>query len=231
MKLPPVSMMVAMTPKGVIGNKGSMPWHLARDMKRFVKFTTNSAVVMGPKTYASLPPKHRPLKNRLNIVLTSNRDYKPEPDVLVAHNPSQALELAAIKGWHEFFVIGGAMVYMSFLQYAETLYVTYVDADIKGDTYFPHWEKEDWREVWLESEWKQPEGDHYPTRFAEYRRVIHATPTKEISWRHPDELRAKMLEKPKEPEKIPYQAPKKTKKKAAKKHKPKIRARKKKARR
>lgn len=169
MKMPPVSMIVAMThPGGVIGNKSVMPWgvrDLPRDMARFKKLTHNSAVVMGPKTYESIG---KPLENRLNIILTRNRKYQRPRGMLVAHDPGQALQLAANENYVEFFVIGGAMVYASFLPAAERLYITYVGSSLEGDTTFPYWDKSVWNEVWIESKWRKGVKDRFPTRFAEY---------------------------------------------------------------
>lgn len=170
MKLPVVSLICAMTLKGVIGNNGTMPWQLRRDMKRFKKLTTGSAVVMGPKTYASIG---KPLPGRLNIIITTSRKYEAPPGVLVAHDSRQALELAAIRQYAEFFAIGGATVYTSFMSLPQTehLFITHINSDIEGDTHFPHWNKDEWRKVWEEKEWVQEEGDDYPTRFAEFRRL------------------------------------------------------------
>jgi dihydrofolate reductase len=163
-------MIVAMTPQGVIGNRGVMPWRLPRDMARFKKFTTrgNTAVVMGPKTLESIG---RPLNHRLNIVLTSQQDYQ-KPGVLVAHDARQCLELAAIHGQREFFVIGGAMVYATFFPLAAHLFVTYVLSEASGDTHFPHWNKAEWNEVYVEKKWRQGAADTHATRFAEYGRLL-----------------------------------------------------------
>jgi dihydrofolate reductase len=183
-ELPPVSMSVAMTPKGVIGNKGVMPWKSKRDMRRFVDLTEGLPVVMGPKTYLSLPDKSRPLPNRRNIVLTTNRDYQAPSGVLVAHSPRQAVEYAAVYEHHDVFVIGGSMVYNSFLaDWAQTLYVTYVWSEEDGDTHFPYWDKSEWREVWTEKKWRKEAKDTHFTRFAEYRRVIQPLQNIRHIWR------------------------------------------------
>jgi len=191
MKLAPVSIIAAVTAKGgVIGNNGIMPWKLKSDLVRFRKLTTPSAVVMGPKTYASIG---KPLPNRLNIVLTTNREYIPAPGVRVAHDVRQARDMAATateehdKGYPEFFAIGGAAVYTSFMPIAEVLFITEVDADIKGDTHFPHWDKSEWHQVTQDPLWKQEDGDEYPTRFIEYHRLPKSTPPGRMSWRHPSE--------------------------------------------
>lgn len=170
MKLPAVSLICAMTLRGVIGNNGTMPWHIKRDMKRFKRLTNKSAVVMGPKTYESIG---KPLEGRLNIIITTNRKFEAPSDVLIAHDPRQAVELAAIRGYAEFFAIGGATVYTSFLSLpqAEHLFITHINSDIEGDTHFPHWNSSEWHKVWEEKDWVQQEGDDYPTRFAEFRRI------------------------------------------------------------
>ena len=179
MDLPAVSMIAAMTHKRrVIGNKGAMPWtRLRRDMVRFVKLTRNSAVVMGPKTYTSIG---KPLKGRLNIIITTNHDYEAPKGVLVAHDPQQALELAAINHKREFFVIGGAMVYTSFLPLAETVYITYVRSDKRGDTHFPRWNKKEWYQAWSEEKFHRGvykgKRDSFSTKFAEYRRNLKPLP-------------------------------------------------------
>jgi dihydrofolate reductase len=143
---------------------------------------------MGPKTYASLPEERRPLKGRLNIIITSNYEYKAPEGVLVARDPRQALELAGINNCIELFVIGGAMVYTSFLplQETETLYITYVNSGIEGDTHFPHWNKSEWHQAWAEQEFRKKEGDSFPTMFAEYRRILKPLPENtQTNWRLP----------------------------------------------
>ncbi len=188
MKLPAVSLIAAMTLKGVIGNEGTMPWQrIKRDMDRFRKLTAKSAVVMGPKTYESIG---KPLPGRLNIIITTNRKYEAPPGVLIAHDPRQALELAAIREYPEFFAIGGATVYTSFLSLPQTehLFLTHINSDMEGDTRFPHWNKDEWRKAWEEEEWTQGKDDDYPTRFAEFRRVPTAQRVdSRLSWPHPRE--------------------------------------------
>ena len=185
MHLPVVSMIVAMTPKGVIGINNAMPWSLKRDMDRFSELTIPNVAVMGPKTYASLPLPFRPLPDRLNIVITTNRQYKPEKGVLVAHDTRQARELAGSRGYQELFVIGGAHVYTSFMPVAEHLFVTFVDADIEGDTHFPHWNEDEWYKVYKEEVGKKKEGDMYTTRFAEYCRKQPPSQETQFNWRLP----------------------------------------------
>jgi dihydrofolate reductase len=185
MKLPEVSMICAMTPRGVIGNNGTMPWHIPRDLKYFAKRTRDSAVVMGPKTLASIG---KPLKGRLNIVLTSNRRFNAD-GVVVAHDERQALELAAIGNYPEFFVIGGAMVYQSFMRMAQQIFITFVWSEMTGDTHFPHWDRSEWKRVWIEKRWRIRQGDEYPSKFAHFRRIPPPlSADRQFSWRREEFL-------------------------------------------
>jgi len=169
MKLPPVSIIAAMTVRGgVIGRDGRMPWSLKSDLKRFQKLTTPSAMVMGPKTYKSIG---RALPGRLSIVITTARKVEAPPGVEIAHDVSQALHIARRHDYAECFAIGGAAVYMHFMPIAEKLYLTEIDADIEGDTRFPHWDTKQWHRITQNLEWKHHEGDEYPTRFVEYHRL------------------------------------------------------------
>ena len=183
MKLPEVSMICAMTPRGVIGNNGTMPWHIPRDLRFFKKRTRNSAVVMGPRTFASIG---KPMPERLNIDLTTDRGFNAD-GVLVAHDTRQALELAAIRNSPEFFMIGGAMVYKSFLPLAQQIFMTFVWSETTGDTHFPHWDRSEWKRVWIERRWRICQGDQYPTKFAHFRRKQAPPPeNRQVNWRRED---------------------------------------------
>ena len=170
MKLPPVTIVAAMTPKRVIGNNGRMPWEIPSDLKRFKKLTTPGAVVMGPKTFASLPLKHRPLPGRFNIVITTNRKWE-HPGVFTAHSAREALELAAVHGHHELYAIGGTSVYETFIPLAEQMFVTLIQTDAEGDTYFPHYYDSDWYSTRHNPTWKLEPGDPVPPMLMHYRRV------------------------------------------------------------
>ena len=126
-----MSLIWAQARGGVIGADGALPWHLPEDMKLFRERTTGSTVVMGRRTWESLPERFRPLPGRTNVVLTSDGDWAAEgahragsvDDVLAAH--------AAL------WVIGGGAVYAAFLPFAHRLVVTDVDLDVAGDTWAP----------------------------------------------------------------------------------------------
>ena len=128
-----LSMIWAEDEGGCIGKDNTMPWgRLPADMKWFRKHTMGKAIIMGRKTYDTLPG---PLKRRQNIVLTRQESFKAHPDVMVACNPAKALRTAL--GWDEVVIIGGAQVYQIFLEKVTTLYRTTVHHRFDGDTFFP----------------------------------------------------------------------------------------------
>jgi dihydrofolate reductase len=172
MKLPPVTIVAAMTPDRVIGNKGTLPWHVPSDLRRFKKLTTPGAVVMGPKTFASiLASIRKPLPGRFNIVLTTNRKWE-YPGVCVAHSAREALELAAINQQYEFYAIGGTSVFETFIPLAEQMFLTLIQSSVEGDTHFPHYNESEWYNVYQDPEWRLEEGDPVPVKLMNYKRVM-----------------------------------------------------------
>lgn len=172
MKLPPVTIVAAMTPDRVIGNKGALPWHVPSDLRRFRKLTTPGAVVMGPKTFASIIAHiGKPLPGRFNIVLTTNRHWE-YPEVCVAHSAREALEKAAVNQQHEFYAIGGTSVFETFIPLAEQMFITLIDAKVEGDTYFPHYNGSEWYSVYQNPPWRHEEGDPFPVKLMNYKRVV-----------------------------------------------------------
>ena len=138
---PPVSIIVAMAENRVIGRKGSLPWHLSEDLKRFRKLTTGHAIIMGRKTYDSIG---RPLPQRRSIVISRNPEFASE-GVEVVSSLDEALDLTAND--NEAFVIGGASIYEQAMSVATKLYVTRVHADVEGDIYFPEFNLADWEPI------------------------------------------------------------------------------------
>ncbi|MCP2031928.1 dihydrofolate reductase [Okibacterium sp. HSC-33S16] len=124
----------------VIGRDGVMPWHIPEDLAHFKAVTLGSAVVMGRKTWDSLPERFRPLDGRRNIVVTRQRDWAAD-GIEVAHSLEDALELAggpaqgAGSPW--VWVIGGAEIFAAVLDRADRLEVTEIRASIAGDTFAP----------------------------------------------------------------------------------------------
>ena len=131
---------------GVIGKNNTLPWHLPEDLAHFKATTMGQPVIMGRKTWDSLPPKFRPLPGRLNIVVTRNRDWQAH-GAQVAHSVHEALALCPDQNpW----VIGGAELYALALPLAERVVVTEIDADFEGDAFAPTLGPE-WREQRRES--------------------------------------------------------------------------------
>jgi dihydrofolate reductase len=131
-----VSLIAAHTRNRVIGKNNDLPWRLPNDMKYFMETTQGHCVIMGRKNYESLPPKYRPLANRTNIVVTRTLQYEA-PGCTVVHSFTDALAAAEQKNESEVFIIGGAEIYAQALPLAHRLYLTEIDAQLEGDTYFP----------------------------------------------------------------------------------------------
>ncbi len=135
-----IAFVVAVDRNKVIGKDGGLPWRLPDDMKHVREVTMGKPLIMGRRTYASIG---HPLEGRTNIVLTRDPTFNPA-GVLVARTPSEALRLAGDAP--EIIVFGGAQVFKEFLPMAERIYMTSVDAEVGGDTYFDMG-KDDWRVV------------------------------------------------------------------------------------
>ena len=127
---------------GVIGKGGDLAWRDPIDMAHFRKVTMGHTVVMGRKTWESLPPKFRPLPGRRNIVMTRQEGWKAD-SVEVANGTLEVLELTRDCG--KIFVIGGAEVYARFIHFADELLLTEVHTELEGDTYFPDWRRLDFK--------------------------------------------------------------------------------------
>jgi dihydrofolate reductase len=135
----PFSIIVAMDEKGGIGKDGDLPWKLSADMKYFRETTTgkgSNAVIMGRKTWDSIPEKYRPLPGRKNIVLSRQADFSLPEGTGLAHSLDEALGLAADSD--EVFVIGGGSLYQEALKHGDcnAIFLTAVHATFDCDTFF-----------------------------------------------------------------------------------------------
>ena len=143
---------VARARNGVIGRDGGLPWRLSGDLAFFKKTTLGKPVIMGRKTWDSLPT--RPLPGRTNIVLSRDGSFNPHYAV-VCEDFSQAVQIgreqAEDDGVEEVCVIGGAALFALALPKARRMYLTEVDADVDGDVHFPDFDETAWREVASES--------------------------------------------------------------------------------
>ena len=141
MEKPPITLIVARAQNGVIGRDGKLPWHIPADLKRFKVLTMGSVMVMGRRTFDSLPGL---LPGRRHVVLTRDRNWSAE-GAEVVHDVDAALRLA---GGERVSVIGGAEIFELFLPIADRLELTEVLADVPGDTTMPDpRESGGWREV------------------------------------------------------------------------------------
>ena len=159
-----LSIIAAMSANRVIGSNNDLPWRLPEDWKRFKSLTMGHHLIMGRKTFESIG---QPLPGRTTVVITRQTGYAPE-GVLVAHSVEQALQMAA--GDDEVFVAGGAQIYQQMLPRADRMYLTSIDAEFEGDTYFPEFEESDW-ELISEEGYAQDEKNPYPYTFLTYERV------------------------------------------------------------
>ena len=122
-----------------IGKNGGLIWDNPTDLARFRELTREHPIIMGRKTWESLPAGRRPLPKRVNIVVTHDPDYAA-PGAELASTIEEALELAKrAPGSDEIWVIGGGMIYSLALPYADRLYLTLVDDEVAGDAAFPEW--------------------------------------------------------------------------------------------
>ena len=141
-----ISLIAAVGKKRELGFGNKLPWNLPDDLKRFREFTRGHAVIMGRKTYESIG---HALPDRKNIVITRNTGYAA-PGVTVIGSIEDAIKEAkkdASDPGAEIFVIGGGEIYKLALPYADKMYLTYVDADVPADAYFPEFDEHEWRAV------------------------------------------------------------------------------------
>ena len=129
-----LNLIFASARNGVIGNQGTLPWRLPEDMAHFKRTTLGCPVIMGRKTWDSLPPKFRPLPGRLNVVITRQADWQAS-GALRADSLVQAMALCPADS--DVWVIGGAEIYALALPLAASAIVTHIEADFEGDAYAP----------------------------------------------------------------------------------------------
>lgn len=157
-----ISFIAAMSENRVIGDNGQLPWHLPNDLKHFKKLTLGNHILMGRKTFDSLK---KPLPNRSNYVLTTNRDFKPD-NVSIVHKKQEVLQLPI----DELMIIGGEELFRLFMPECERIYLTLVHTVMRGDAYFP--ELEGFIEI-SRHNCPQDERHLYTYSFIEYVRLSH----------------------------------------------------------
>jgi dihydrofolate reductase len=157
---PIIALVVAMAENGAIGRGGDLPWHLTSDMRHFRAITMGKPIIMGRRTFKSLP---RVLDGRVNIVLTRNAAFEPQ-GAIMAYNLDEALDVArraaAKADVDEIMIIGGEDVFREALPQAGRIYLTEVHASPDADTWFPDLDLSEWREVSREAHQAGPKDDH-----------------------------------------------------------------------
>lgn len=148
MKKPCISLIVAVSENNAIGKNNDLCWYLPKDLKYFKETTAGHTVIMGRKNWESIPEKYRPLKGRLNIVLSKNKNFSL-PDATVVHSLEKGLEIALQSGDSEPFIIGGGKVYREAVEkdLVDKMYITHVKTEVDGDTFFPDFDQNRWELV------------------------------------------------------------------------------------
>jgi dihydrofolate reductase len=143
MSKPTLTLIAAVASNGVIGIANRLPWSLPADLKHFKALTTGHTVIMGRRTWESLPPRFRPLPGRHNIVVTRDAGYQATGATVATSLPAAV----ALSQGDETFVIGGAELYTAAMPLADRLQLTEIDSTFEGDTHFPTIDLQHWRET------------------------------------------------------------------------------------
>nr|AIA13694.1 Dihydrofolate reductase [uncultured bacterium] len=141
-----ISLIAALSKNRVIGKNNDLPWKLPDDMKFFMEKTKGHHTIMGRKNYDSIPLKFKPLPQRTNIVVTRQKNFQA-PGCIVVDSLENGLAIAQDNDEPETFIIGGAEIYKLGLPHANRLYLTEIDAEIDGDTFFPAVDRNQWKEI------------------------------------------------------------------------------------
>jgi dihydrofolate reductase len=160
-----ISIIVAVAQNDAIGKNNDLLWHISADMKRFKQLTSDHTLIMGKRTYLSLPVK--PLPNRRSIVITDDPDDQFEGCFMVY---SIEAALALCNRLEENFVIGGASVYRQFLPLTDRLYLTKVHKDFDGDVFFPNVNYDNWKLI-SEENYPPDEKNDFAYSFLIYDRI------------------------------------------------------------
>lgn len=140
-KSPLLTMIAAAAKNDALGKDNDLIWHISEDLKRFKRLTSGHAIIMGRKTFESMP---KALPNRTNIVLTNKKDYQPE-GAIVVHTIEDALNL--VKDDTQPFIIGGGEIYRLFMPYCDRIELTRVHHNFDADVFFPKIDLNQWKEI------------------------------------------------------------------------------------
>lgn len=157
-----ISLIAAVSDNYVIGKDNRLIWRLPADVKFFKEKTEGHHILTGRKNYLSIPEKFRPLQNRINIIVSRDKDFflKNNPlspsdqagenytQTVIVHSPEEGIEYARRSKEKELFVIGGGEIYRQTIDIADKLYITWVHSAFEGDTFFPDINNEIWKETY-----------------------------------------------------------------------------------
>lgn len=165
-----VNLVVAVASNGVIGKDNQLVWHLRDDMKFFKDLTTGHIILTGRKNYESIPEKFRPLPNRLNCIMTRNENYQATGCELFSD--LTAWIDAFQNDERELFIIGGGEIYRQSLEQdlVDVMYITHVNAEPEGDTFFPVFNAADWNVEVLAVQ-NQDERNEFDFKIVKYTRI------------------------------------------------------------
>ena len=141
-----ISIIAAVAENNVIGKDNDLVWHLPNDTRYFMDTTKGHHILTGRRNYESIPKKFRPLKDRINVIVTRQPDYQVA-GAHVVNSIEDGIKLAQNNGEEELFIIGGGEIYHQSLDLVNRLYITEVKAKFEGDTYFPKVDYQNWNEV------------------------------------------------------------------------------------
>lgn len=139
-----LTIVAAISRNGIIGQNGRLPWRIPEDMERYKRLTMGKTLIMGRKTWESIPEKFRPLPGRKNVVITRQTNYLVPPGVGIFPSLDEALHACANE---EIIINGGAEIYAQAMPHVQTLEITHVHQTVEGDTHFPPIDPSIWREV------------------------------------------------------------------------------------
>lgn len=150
------SIIVAVCNNNVIGGNNKLLWHISEDLKRFKNITTGHTIIMGRKTFESLK---KPLPNRHHVILTRDKNYKVDSNQVTVVNDIETIMKTYENSGSEIFIIGGGEIYNLFLPYCDKLYLTKVNKDFEGDTYFPEINYNEWTVTESSEEYIDPKNN------------------------------------------------------------------------
>lgn len=165
-KIMKITLIVAKSKNNAIGKNNALLWRLSADLKNFKRLTSGHCIIMGRKTYESIG---KPLPNRTNIIITRNKDFEAA-GCLIQHSLDSALDSARNSEEKEVFIIGGAQIYQQALDRVDKIYLTQVDTEIEGDTFFPVLDSKKWKCTQKE-EYFADQKNEYNYAFEIYQRV------------------------------------------------------------